>query len=252
MVAAWLGGSLGRGTADVWSDPDVWVIVADDEAANVNAARRELVAAVARPVLVEEAPENASPGGAYLLVLYGGATGAHQVDWYWQTRATTRMPSGVRVLFDRVGLPSAPATAPMGAAERAAALTDGVAVFWIAVLLAGKAVVRRRPWAATRTIGWAATALAEVEWILSHDVRADHDDLKDAGQEARWAFPGAAPGIQPAGLRQIAGAMSTLALDVAALGGDVAIDGARQVSAFFDFVGDRLDHDQPDQDTPRG
>ncbi|CAA9583926.1 MAG: hypothetical protein AVDCRST_MAG19-4424 [uncultured Thermomicrobiales bacterium] len=240
VVAAWLSGSLGRGTADAWSDVDVWVVVADAEAANVIEALPAFVAAVAHPVLVLEAPANAPPGGGYLLALYQGETGAHQIDWYWVPRSTARVPAGARVLFDRLGLLPEPAAAPFAEGERAAALTHAGADFWIAVLLAGKAVARRRPWAATRMIGWAAAALAEVEWLVAHDGPASHDDLKATGHEGRWAFPGLAPETQLAVLLRVAAAMAALAPDVAALGGETAPDGARQVSTFLDSVGDSL------------
>jgi len=236
VVAAWLGGSLGRGTGDAWSDVDLWVIVADERMAAVGEGRRGFVAAVGPPVLIEEAPQNAPAGGAYLLVLYGGETGAQQVDWYWEPRSTARVPVGVRVLFDRVGVPPVPPAAPLGEGERAAALSDGVAVFWVAVLLAAKAVARGRAWAATRMMDWAVGSMAEVEWLLDHDVPAGHDDLKDAGIDGRWTFPSAAAGEQLALQKEIAGAMAGLAPRVAALGGAVPEEGARQVGAFLEVV----------------
>lgn len=241
VVAAWLGGSLGRGRGDAWSDLDLWVVIADEHAAAVTEGRRTFVAAVGPPVLVEEAPRNAPAGGAYLLVLYGGEAGAQQVDWYWEPRATARVPAGVRVLFDRVGLPAAPTAVPLGDGERAAALGDGVAVFWVAVLLAAKAVARGRAWAATRMMVWAVGTLAEVEWLLDHDVAAGDDDLKDAEIDGRWAFPSAAPGEQLALLREIAAAMGALAPRVVALGGAVPEEGARQVGGFLEVVGGEAD-----------
>src|SRR5262245_48960355 len=71
VVAAWLIGSLGRGDSDELSDLDLWVVVEDVHIGEVVAGRRECVARVAKPVLVEEAPQNGPPGGGYLLVLYG-------------------------------------------------------------------------------------------------------------------------------------------------------------------------------------
>lgn len=237
VVAAWLGGSLGRGTGDVWSDLDLWVTVADEQMAAVGEGRRALVEAVGPPVLIEEAPQNAPAGGAYLLVLYGGETGAQAVDWLWQPRSAARVPKRCRLLFDRVGLPAAPVNVPLAEGERAAVLTNTVAVFWVAIHVAGKEIARRHPWTASQRMVWAMNTLAEVEWLLDHDVPARHDDLKDAGIDGRWAFPSAAAGEQLALLRELGGAMAALAPRVTALGGEVPEEGARQVGAFLEVVG---------------
>lgn len=241
VVAAWLGGSLGRGRGDAWSDLDLWVVVADEHAADVGEGRREFVAAVGAPVLIEEAPQNAPAGGAYLLVLYGGETGAQVVDWSWQPRSVARVPKECRLLFDRVGVPPAPVAVSLGEHERAAALTDAVAVFWVAIAVAGKEIARRNPWTVSQRTAWAMNTLAEVKWLLEHDVPAGYDDLKDAGSDGRWAFPSAAPGEQFVLLKEMAGAMTALAPRVAALGGAVPEEGARQVVAFLEVVGREVD-----------
>ena len=51
------------------------------------------MAGVGRALLLEEAPQNAPPGGGYMLVLYGGQAGVgpQQVDWYWQARSKARV-----------------------------------------------------------------------------------------------------------------------------------------------------------------
>ncbi len=236
VVAAWLGGSLGRRTADAWSDIDVWVIVADEHSAAVNVARRQFVAAIQTPALIVEAPENAPPGGAYLLVLSSGRTGAHQVDWYWQPRSSAWVPNDCRLLFDRVGLPSAAPPAIVGARERAEGLTGKVALFWLSVLLTAKAVARGRDWAVVRMIGWTIDILAEIEWLLAHDTLASHDDLKNWSEGSRWPLPAATPSAQLALVREIAAAMNALAPEIAALGGQVPDEGVRQVQLFLDLA----------------
>src|SRR5215472_20059 len=84
VVAAWLFGSLGRGEGDGLSDLDVWVVTADEYSRFVHAGRQDFVAHLAPPLLVLEAPQNAPEHGAYLLTLYPGQAGPHQIDWYWQ------------------------------------------------------------------------------------------------------------------------------------------------------------------------
>src|SRR5919197_4788782 len=79
-LRCWLFGSRGRDTADALSDTDLWIVVADADSAAVIAERRECVARVARPVLVHEVLGNAPPHGAYVMALYPGQAGPHQVD----------------------------------------------------------------------------------------------------------------------------------------------------------------------------
>ncbi len=69
VVAAWLYGSLGRGTADEWIDIDLWVVVADGYIEEVCLGRHEYVAALGKPLLIVDAPQNAPAGGAFLTVL---------------------------------------------------------------------------------------------------------------------------------------------------------------------------------------
>src|SRR5437588_6286399 len=65
VCAAWLFGSLGRGTADDLSDLDLWVVVADERIKEIVAAQRDYVARLGEPLLIEEAPQNAPVGGSY-------------------------------------------------------------------------------------------------------------------------------------------------------------------------------------------
>ncbi len=48
VVAAWLHGSLGRGTADEWSDIDLWVVLADSSIEETCTGRRGYAAAYAQ------------------------------------------------------------------------------------------------------------------------------------------------------------------------------------------------------------
>jgi len=105
IVAAWLGGSLGRGTADNLSDIDIYVVVAQHYARFVYGATREFVSRVPGLLLTEVAPRNAPADGAYLLTMFHGDTGPHQVDWYWITDRIEAVPANTRVLFNYCGHP---------------------------------------------------------------------------------------------------------------------------------------------------
>ena len=148
IVAAWLFGSIGRGEQDALSDLDIFAIVDDAHIASTCEARREFVAAFGSPVCIVEAPQNAPRGGAYLMALYAGETGPHQVDWYWQARSRAKIPQQTVLLFDKVGLPrdDKPTTFeemnPPQEWDRETAIANTVCSFWAMLLITAKYAVR--------------------------------------------------------------------------------------------------------------
>src|SRR5712691_7787745 len=103
VVAAWIGGSIGRGEADALSDIDIHLAVADEHCALLNDQRHAFVAEFGEPILIQEAPQNAPPGGAFQLVLYRGLTAPIEVDFSWRPASTAALPERAVVLFDRSG-----------------------------------------------------------------------------------------------------------------------------------------------------
>jgi len=99
--AAWLFGSFGRGDADVWSDLDVVIVVADDAFDEYLADRYTVVSKLGKVVLSFESSFNGPPGGCYLMTGYESATGLMLVDWYWQPHRAARMPNSKAVLVSR-------------------------------------------------------------------------------------------------------------------------------------------------------
>ncbi len=65
VVAAWLGGSFGRGNADDLSDIDLWVVVEDDQINAIAAAPSAFVRALVRTIMEIEAPGNAPSSGCW-------------------------------------------------------------------------------------------------------------------------------------------------------------------------------------------
>jgi hypothetical protein len=130
VVAAWLHGSLGHKVADELSDIDVRVVVADRYSEAMNAERQGYAGQFGSLLLMQEAPHNAPPGGAFLLVMYEGSVGPIQVDWTWQPQSHALIPPAVQVLFDRIGLPlEDPVMRPTGQ-SLADALTERTVFFW--------------------------------------------------------------------------------------------------------------------------
>jgi predicted nucleotidyltransferase len=149
IVAAWVGGSIGRGEADDLSDIDIHLAVADDHCAQLNAERRTFVAEFGEPILVQEAPHNAPPGGAFQLVLYRGTSAPIEVDWSWRPASTAAILERAVMLFDRSGgLPRAPSWVTLSSADVARQISLSTTFFWAMAFIAAKKIARRQPTAA--------------------------------------------------------------------------------------------------------
>jgi predicted nucleotidyltransferase len=143
--ATWLTGSLGRGEGDSLSDIDIGLAVADADCADLVAQRRAFVAHFGEPILIQEAPQNAPPGGAFLLVLYRGVVAPLEVDWFWQPTSSTRIPTSARIVFDRAQLPRSPAWLSLTDDEAAARTSLHTTFFWAMAFIAAKKLARRHP-----------------------------------------------------------------------------------------------------------
>jgi predicted nucleotidyltransferase len=56
VIACWLEGSSARGNADAWSDVDMHVVVADDDAASFLTGRKEVVERIATVLALDDVP----------------------------------------------------------------------------------------------------------------------------------------------------------------------------------------------------
>jgi hypothetical protein len=177
--------------------------VRDADVAAVLAERRAFVARPGSPLLVQDLPRNAPPGGAYLLVLYPGGAGPVHVDWYLRPYAGAVVPHDARLLFDRVGLPVAPAPEPPDAAARAAGRRRDAIFFWAMAPIAAKHVGRGWPGGAFELLRAMARALERVRLAVA----------APAGASAGEPWPGllsADPRAQLAALRQLCQEMAQL------------------------------------------
>jgi predicted nucleotidyltransferase len=240
VVAAWLFGSLGRGNEDDLSDLDLWVVVGDDFCDEMVAERHEYVTRLGEALLIEEAPQNAPPGGGYLLVLYGGQAGPHQVDWYWQSRSDAQRPPDTRLLFDKAGIPTATPPEPRTQQERAQTAANLVAFFWAMVNIAAKKIARRQAWDALAMVTRIWSALAQVKEIVGSNALSSitHRD-----------FPPGPPPVEPAGqlalLREIAREMEALTPELKALGVDVPSEAIPSIYDFLDLAAAIIKEDIP-------
>lgn len=161
VAAAWLFGSRGRGEADALSDIDLVVVAHDAYLEALKEERRELVARLGAPLLVQDLPRNAPPGGAYLLVLYLGETGPLHVDWYWRGLSGAAVPHDARLVIERPCV-LIPRQAPAAAAseyDRAVQTARDVIFFWAMAPIAAKYIARRRPLEAFDMLRMVANAL---------------------------------------------------------------------------------------------
>lgn len=223
VVAVWLAGSLGRGTEDALSDLDLWVVISDAYYSFVAGRTREFAGKLGDPLLILEAPQNAPPGGAYLLALYPGETGPHQIDWYWQPQSHACLPSDARVLFDRAGLP---AQQPPTEKQRAQCVTERILFFWAMLPIAAKKIARGNVLDALAMSRMVANTLSEIQEQLG----------EENSRTALETAPLSGQREQLERLRQMARQMEALAPQAVALGAQVPADVAPQVDRFLDLT----------------
>jgi predicted nucleotidyltransferase len=240
VVAAWLFGSVGRRTADVFSDLDLWVIVKDECIETISAERQSYAAQLDRPVLLLESPGNAPAGGAYLMACYPGRAGIHQVDWYWQRQSDASLSRHAVLLFDRAGIPQdsrqeqldPPGTpAPLTQQERAQQATQLSTFFWAMSNIAVKSVLRHQAW-------MAVSHLERLRGLVDGMKRLVGLSTVQEGQEMwRTALPPPVHRVeQMAMLRAIAQEMEQLSNAIELIGGQVPSRAIPYVFDFFDLA----------------
>ena len=240
IVAAWLFGSGGRRTSDAFSDLDVWVIVEDDSIETMSAERQHYAAQLDQPVLLLESPGNAPAGGAYLMALYPGRAGVHQVDWYWQRQADASLPRHAVLLFDREGIPQdtrqeqldPPGTPPpLTQQARAKQATQLNTFFWAMSNIAVKSVLRRQAW-------MAVSHLEGLRGLVDGMKRLVGLSTVQEGQE-EWRttlLPPVDRAGQMAMLRAIAQEMEQLTSAIELIGGQIPSQAIPYVYSFFDLA----------------
>jgi hypothetical protein len=240
VVAAWLFGSLGRRTSDAFSDLDLWVIVKDESIEAISAERQSYVAQIDRPMLLLESPQNAPAGGAYLMALYPGQAGVHQVDWYWQRQSDASLPQHAVLLFDRRGIPQDTrqeqldlpgAPPPLTQQERAEQSTQLSNFFWAMSNIAVKSVLRHQAWIAVSHLEGLRELVDEMKRLVGLST------IREGQEEWRTTvLPPAHCHEQVAMLREIAHEMEQLTSAIEMIGGHVPSPAIPYVYDFFDLA----------------
>ncbi len=187
VVAAWLGGSLGGGTADDLSDLDLWVVVEDDRIREIAVDPVAFVHAIAPTIMEIHAPAIAPRGGAFLLTWINGAFGPQEVDWYWQTVTGATRPTRSRLLFERQSIPLEPAPGRLSPDDLHNAIEGGVRDSLQMAFTSAKRIQRGDPWATTGQMIHLAACIGKVEWLLEHGTSPVFDDR--AGSPLPDTFP---------------------------------------------------------------
>jgi hypothetical protein len=225
VIAAWLFGSEGRRTSDVFSDLDLWVIVSDDSIEAICTNRQSYAAQVGQPVLLLESPGNA---------------GAHQVDWYWQRHSDASLPRMARPLFDRVGIPhdsrqeqldpvgAPPTLTQLEIAQQATRLS---AFFWAMSNITVKSVLRHQAWTAVSQLEGLRGLVDTIKRLLGLSI------VPEGQEEWRTSLlPPAQRAEQMAMLRVTAQEMEQLTRAIELIGGEVPTQAIPHINAFFDLA----------------
>jgi hypothetical protein len=238
MVAAWLQGSIAAGTADAWSDLDLHVVVRDDDFARVVAERMALYRRVGEPSLAQHLMQQGP--SFFVLLLYPGGI---EVDWSLWPLKDARRPAQSRLLFDRAGVPLAPAT-PVPAEERATRALRRLEFFWAMAAVGVKNAGRGHT-------HWAADSLDLMHdafdglWRLVH--RPDGPDPallatrhRPPEPELQALMPRLPATIDPAivlaAILTLCAEMERLHPVIAALGVELPLAAPREIAALADLA----------------
>ncbi len=231
IAAAWIYGSLARGSEDDLSDIDVRVVVDERDFESALAGRYDFVAEVGEPILVLEAPQNRPPGGAYNMVWYAGAQGPHPIDWTWSSSATTRIPTGVTTLHNRgqlaeSGEPMEFAYQSVPERDRPEEIRQALHGFWSMLLVVAKYAARSPYETRMGLLQWTVPQLREAQQF--------------AGFEPGPSFEQIAPHPEPAdkmsALRTLAAEASALTSALAQRGVIAPVQIVTHAARYFDLV----------------
>lgn len=239
--AAWLSGSVSRGSDDALSDLDVHIVI-DDRAMDQAIDNRKLHAAdPARPILLMDNFRNAPIGGAYLLALYKGEFGPQHVDWFWQPESKSRLPDDEKILFDRAGLPKIPGAqwrreahiSPSGPEDIHGhdLLTHKMEFFWAMSLIVAKYIARRNGGIVERMTSVIARTLDEI--AILNDAESEQLRIRESLPSGLGTTSSR---VQFDVLRNLSQIAETLGRQDSVRGAAISSEAIRQIYRFFCFT----------------
>jgi len=171
---------------------------------DVRGERHGFMGVLGAVLLTVEAPQNAPPGGAYLLAMYPGTDGPHILDCSWQPLSMARRPADTVLLFDRADIPAVEPAVPdsfENQLQRAAAQT---CFFWMMANVVAKYIARRDTWGVLNLLQSLWLAVREIEWFAG--IRPTSPALRERPDFA----PPMSPEEQLAALRGLIAEMESL------------------------------------------
>jgi len=183
VLAAWLLGSLAVGTADDWSDIDLYVAIADDQYEMVVQQRLDLYRRFGHVVHVQSIKRNdQNPGANFNLLVYRGGL---EVDVTMFPHQLAHRPAWSLLLFDRAGIPvdEEPVRTPQ---ERQAEMQLHLDAFWTAAVIALKEIGRGYITGAASTIQWMSESF-DMLWRLLYCQDEHYPELRE--RRHRLAHP---------------------------------------------------------------
>jgi len=140
FVAAWLAGGYGRGEQIWTSDLDIHVVVADANSeilcampwpsgGRTTPERLKLFQQFGTPAIIYDAHGNNQLGGSFTHIVYQES--AQNVDWMLTPQQKAHVLPDTLLLFDKVGLATAPAEEPETQEEQSERASMHVSFFWM-------------------------------------------------------------------------------------------------------------------------
>ncbi len=230
IVAAWLHGSIGRATHDDWSDLDLWVVVADDHIESIRAERSVFMNKLGDLLFTVEAPQNAPPGGAYLLALYSGAQGPNILDCSWQPQSNAQRPLDTQLLFDKASIPTLAPITPTPGDNPLELAAHQTAFFWMMTTVIAKYIARRHSWQVINLLSFVWSVTSQISWLTGE--RTTPPTYSDSPP-----FPApTTPHEQLAILRDLTIAMEAQMVRIPTLQEAVSPESISQVNLYLDTV----------------
>lgn len=168
VVALWLAGSHGRGSADALSDIDLWLAIEDDAIGELIRDPLTFVHAIVPTIMHIRAPSIAPSDGVYLLTWVATGDGFEQVDWYCMPVSSAHRPTQTRLLMERCPIPVDPVLEPdrLDADAWIAAIDGTIKDALLMIANTWKHARRKNAWRTVNHFQHVGACLSHLDWLL--------------------------------------------------------------------------------------